>query len=133
MGNSVKLPPRKILLDCDGTIMTNNYPFIGEEIDHCIHVLKRLRDNGHEFILHTMRPNGYMVDDVIEWLKNRDIEVKYVMCNPEFETGSRKVYGNLSIDDHNLGCPLIHDTEIHSKPFVDWKKVEQLLEEKGYL
>lgn len=129
----IKQPPRKILLDVDATIMFNDYPFIGDEVPHCIPVLKRLRDNGHEFILHTMRPNGYMVDDVIQWLRVRDIEVKYIMCNPEFETGSRKIYGHLSIDDHNLGCPLIYDADIHHKPFVDWKRVEEMLIQMGYL
>lgn len=127
-----KLPPKKILLDADGTLFYNDYPLVGEENDHCARVLKRLLNQGHEFILYTMR-EGHLVDDVLSWLKARDIEVKYVMCNPEFETGSRKIFGNLTIDDHGLGIPLIRDTTIHSKPFVDWLKCEKLLEEIGYL
>lgn len=126
-----KLSPRKILLDVDATIIMNDYPFIGEEVPHCVNVLKRLREAGHEFILYTMR-EGHLVDDVLAWLSARDLEVKYIMCNPEFETGSRKIYGDI-IDDHAIGCPLIHDTTIHPKPFVDWQAMEKILEQRGFI
>lgn len=124
--------PRTISVDFDSTCVLNNYPFMGEPIDHCAHVLRRLQRCGHTLILQTMRADN-LLDDAQEWFRNHNIEIKYSNCNPEFETGSRKIYSHLSIDDHNLGIPLIHDTEIHSKPFVDWKAVEKLLEEKGYL
>lgn len=123
---------RTILLDFDSTVVTNATPFIGEEIDHCVEVLKKLQKAGHQFVLYTMR-EGHLEDEAMEWFKNRQIEIKYVNCNPEYETGSRKIYGNLTICDHCLGIPLKIDHELSHKPFVDWYKVEELLKEKGYL
>jgi hypothetical protein len=124
--------PKTIAVDFDGTCVIHAFPFIGESVDRCAYVLKRLQKAGHTLILLTMRADN-LLDDAEEWFRNHDIEIKYSNCNPEQETGSRKVYAHVYIDDHNIGIPLIHDTEIHSKPFVDWKAVEKLLEEKGYL
>lgn len=127
-----EIKPKTIAIDCDGTIVEHNYPHMGQSIDHCVNVLTRLQKAGHTLILLTMR-EGHLLDDAEEWFLNNGIDIKYTNCNPEYETGSRKVYANLYLDDHGLGMPLIHDLEIHPKPFVDWIKVEKLLEEKGYL
>lgn len=126
------MSPRTILLDFDSTVVYNRSPFIGEEIEHCVTVLKRLLSAGHQFVLYTMRADN-LEDDAMEWFRNRRIEIKYVNCNPEYETGARKIYGHLTICDHCLGIPLKVDHEISPKPFVDWYKVEELLIEKGYI
>lgn len=119
-------------IDFDSTICYNNYPYLGDPIPGAIETIKKLQDAGHTLILITMRENN-LLDDAEELLRNHGIEMKYLNCNPEFETGSRKIFCGTFIDDHNLGTPLIHDPEIHPKPFVDWRAVEKLLEEKGYL
>ena len=43
-------------------------------------------------------------------------------------TTSPKVHANLYIDDAALGCPLIFDHAISSRPFVNWVMVEEILE-----
>lgn len=127
-----EISPKTIAIDFDGCITTNSFPYIGDPVENCIHVLKKLQDAGHTLILLTMREN-HLLDDAEEYIRNNGIEMQYSNCNPTFETGSRKVYASLYVDDHGLGIPLIHDEEIHPKPFVDWMAVEKLLEEKGYL
>lgn len=123
---------RQFLIDCDGTLFFNDFPFIEKEVPHAIRVVKRMQEFGHTLILLTMR-----VDEDLELAKReltkRDINMDYFNHNPLFETGSRKVYGNWSIDDHNIGIPLIHNHTIHYKPFVDWLAVEKILEDKGFL
>jgi hypothetical protein len=114
-------------LDFDSCCVKNEWPEVGEEIENCVPVLWRLIDNGHEFVLITMR-----VDELLEaakaWFVERHIPIKYVNRNPEYETGSRKVYVNLLFDDKSLGIPLI--TGQHRKPFVDWYGVERILEDR---
>jgi len=122
----------KIAIDVDSTIVFNQYPYFGDSVPNVEKVLKRIITAGHEIIILTMR-DGRLLDDAVEWFLKNSIPVKYINCNPEFETGSRKVYANLYIDDHNLGIPLIHNYEVHPKPFVDWLAVEKILEAKGYL
>lgn len=124
-----KLPPRQIILDFDATCVLHDNPFIGEEIDGCVKVLKRLVINGHSLILSTMRVDN-LLDDAISWFKVRDIPVR---LNPDYETGSRKTYGHIILDDKCCGIPLIHDTTIHPKPFVNWAEVEKILEQRGFL
>jgi len=126
------MAPRTILLDFDSVCVQNSWPFIGDEVEHCVPVLKKLLKAGHQFVLYTMRADN-LEDDAMEWFKNREIEIKYVNCNPEYETGSRKVYGHIILDDKACGIPLKHDPEISQKPFVDWYKVEELLIQKGYI
>jgi hypothetical protein len=122
----------QILIDFDATVVSNDYPFMGDEIPGAVRILKRLRQEGHDLILFTMRADN-LLDDALEWFKNRDIELFAVNSNPMFETGSRKIYGHVVIDDHNLGIPLTHDLDFHKKPFVDWESVEDMLIAKGVL
>lgn len=126
------ITPRQIAVDADGTLFLHDFPFIVKEVPHAIRVLKRIQDAGHTLILHTMR-DGDELADAKRWLKKNDLVFEYFNENPTFETGSRKIYSHYSIDDHNLGCPLIHEPLIHHKPFVDWEKIEELLVEKGLL
>jgi len=123
---------RTFLIDFDATIAYNDYPFIGEEVPEAIRVLKRLNNAGHSLILLTMRHKSELAD-AKKWLQEKGVYFDYYNENPEFETGSRKVYGHLHIDDHNIGIKLIHDTSLHYKPFVDWLEIERILEEKELL
>lgn len=122
------IPTKQFLIDADGTIFLHDYPFIHKEVPHAVRVLKRMADAGHVLILHTCRADE-PYEEAKEWLKKNDLHFNSFNCNPMFESGSRKVYGHWHIDDHNLGCPLVHDMTIHPKPFVDWLAVEKILEE----
>lgn len=123
---------KQISVDADGTIFLHDFPFIVKEAPHAIRVLRRIQDADHTLILHTMR-DGDELADAKRWLKNNGLIFEYFNENPTFETGSRKVYSHYSIDDHNVGCPLIHDPLIHQKPFVDWLEIEKIFEEKGLI
>lgn len=128
----MSITPLQFLIDADGTLFFHDYPYIEREVPHAIRVLKRMEQVGHILILHTCR-----ADDEYEqtkaWLKDQGLNFTYFNCNPMFESGSRKIYGHWHIDDHNLGCPMIHDTTIHPKRFVDWLAIEKILEEKKLL
>lgn len=122
------ITPKQFLVDADGTMFLHDFPYIEKEVPHAVRVLKRMQDAGHILILHTCRA-GDEFEHAKAWIKDQGLNFFAFNCNPMFESGSRKVYGHWHIDDHNLGCPLIHDTTIHRRPFVDWLKVEKILEE----
>jgi len=124
--------PRQILIDADGTCWFHEYPYIGDPVPGAIEVLKELESAGHTLILHTMR-HDELLEEAEEWFLRHDIHITYSNCNPTQETGSRKVYGHISIDDHNLGIPLKYIPENHHKPYVDWDGVKKLLKERQYL
>lgn len=124
----MKIRKRVILLDFDGTCVTNSYPNI-EDIDiGSEKVLKELVDIGHKIILYTMR-----CDDKLEaakkWFSDRGIKLWAVNNNPsqyKWAT-SKKVHGDLCIDDRNLGTPMT------DSGYVDWSRVREILVGMGYL
>lgn len=133
-----------INIDFDGTCVTHDFPNIGKDIG-AQKVLKALVDKGHQLILFTMRsdrienknPNDPSIQDVtglflmeaIEWFNKNDITLYGIQTNPTQHnwTTSPKSYAQLMIDDSALGCPLMIDTELSDRPFVDWRAVEELL------
>jgi hypothetical protein len=143
----------EICVDFDGTCTTHEFPHIGKPIG-AERVLKRLVEEGHKLILFTMRsdsdfdpkfvnagPNidgskaGKYLSDAIQWFEEREIPLYGIQTNPTQHTwtSSPKAYGQIYIDDAALGCPLAHIPSLSSRPFVDWQKVEIMLEELGVL
>jgi hypothetical protein len=135
----------EICIDFDGTCVTHEYPRVGKDIGS-IPVLNKIIENGHKIILFTMRSNKNVLDDkngpvgdylndAINWFKENNIPLYGVNVNPnQFEwTSSPKAYGQLYIDDSSIGCPLVYDDEISYRPFVDWKKVEDILLNRGII
>lgn len=126
-------------IDFDGTCTTHDFPNIGKDIG-AIPVLKRLVDNGHKLILFTMRSNRPFInfngstrdtlDEAVQWFVNNEIPLYGIQTNPTQHTWteSPKSYAPLMIDDSALGCPLKYDLSISNRPFVDWDKVEEWLE-----
>lgn len=115
-----------IALDFDGTVVSHEYPHIGEDIG-AVPVLKELIAAGHKLILFTMR-SGKLLNDAIAWFERNGIELYAVNENPEQKswTSSVKVHANIYIDDCALGCPIRYEDDIR-RPFVDWKKVREIL------
>lgn len=115
----------EIAIDFDGTCVTHNYPYIGEDIG-AVPVLKELVQNGHNLILYTMR-SGKQLDDAVKWFARNDIKLYSKQYNPTQGnwTTSNKCYAQLYIDDAALGCPLIYVKD--GKPFVDWVEVRNFL------
>lgn len=74
--------------------------------------------------------SGKELADAIKWFIDNDIPLFGANENPTQKswTSSPKVHANLYIDDAALGCPLIFDHAISSRPFVNWVMVEEILE-----
>lgn len=138
-----------ICIDFDGTCVAHEYPEIGKDIG-AVPVLKELVEKGHRLILFTMRSDRkkkkkvgglevyeeqYFLTDAVKWFAENDIPLYGIQKNPtqRFWTSSPKAYGQLYIDDANLGCPLISDDSTADRPYVDWIKVRKILEEKEIL
>lgn len=136
-----------ICIDFDGTCVTHEFPHIGKDIG-AIPVLKKLIKYGHKLVLFTMRSDvqnpfstspeildagGCYLTNAVNWLEDRGVDLYGVNSNPTQSTWthSPKAYGHIYIDDAALGCPVIHDQSICSRPYVDWIKVEELLKLKG--
>lgn len=126
------ITPHSFTIDADGTLFFHDYPEIKEEVPHAVRVLKRMKAAGHVLILHTCR-HGEPFEATKKWLTDNGLDFDFFNENKNWESGSRKVYSNWDIDDHNLGAPLIHVQAVHHKPFVDWQQIEHILEAKGLL
>jgi hypothetical protein len=125
----MEIAPKQFAIDFDGTLQFHEYPYLGQPTPYSVRVVRRIKEAGHTLILLTMRDDDQL-EEAKAWLKDHELDFDYINRNEMFETGSRKVYAHYYIDDHNLGAPIIHDTMIHRKPFVDWLAIEKLLEEK---
>lgn len=126
-------------IDFDGTCVSHEYPKVGQDIG-AVPVLRWLVNEGHSLILTTMRGNIYGdLLDAINWFYDNGIQLYGVNENPHQRqfTASPKAYCHLYIDDSGLGCPLKIDTQISNKPFVDWRKIKEMLSDlfagKGYV
>lgn len=152
-----------ILIDFDGTCVPQlpAIGWAKEEIGSS-KILKKLIKRGHKLVLWTARssnpsntfnylhgkprtPNS--IDEALEWFRKHNIKLYGVNTYSESEkilgTGG-KILGDLLIDDTALGIPLktqvitFHnrvtgETEYIESTYVDWKKTEWLLKEKGIL
>jgi hypothetical protein len=123
-----------ICVDFDGTCVTHEFPKVGKDIG-AANVLKRLVQNGHLLVLFTMRSDGSNIQDALDWFDKNRIPLYGINENPTQKewTSSKKAYGNYYIDDAAIGVPLIYDKSIAERPFVDWNKVEKILEEMGLI
>jgi len=116
-----------IAVDFDGTCVTHDYPYVGQDIG-AQSVLRKLVKNGHQLILWTMRSEKEL-DDAVAWFKQNEIPLYGIQRNPTQGTwiSSPKAYAQLYIDDAALGCPLIQDTGVSNRPFADWEAIEEWL------
>lgn len=135
-----------IAVDFDGTCVTHEFPRVGKDIG-AVPVLKELVKNGHQIILHTMRCHSIskcvtsegvkLVDplqEAIDWFHKNEIPLYGVNENPTQHdwTSSQKVYADIYIDESALGIPLRYD-KYSILPYVDWARVETLLNTMGVL
>lgn len=115
-----------LCVDFDGTCVTHDYPRVGKDIG-AVPVLKRLVKEGHQLILWTMR-SGKELNDAIKWFEENGIELYGIQENPNQKswTSSPKAYAQLYIDDAALGAPLLMDSSVSNREFINWKAVEQM-------
>lgn len=136
-------------VDFDGTCVTHDFPDVGKDIG-AVRVLKRIVGSGHKIILFTMRSDrkdvkttsgqihphgGNYLTQAVKWFKENGIELYGVNENPDQHswTDSPKPYCTIFIDDAGLGCPLEFDPKFSKRPYVNWVRVEQMLEEMGVI
>lgn len=97
-----------IAVDFDGTIVSHEYPNIGEEIPFATETLRMLAKDRHRLILWSVR-EGKLLQDAVEWCKKRGVEFYAVNKDyPEEEQDknnhfSRKIKADYFIDDRNIG------------------------------
>lgn len=116
-----------ILVDFDSTVVYGHYPYVGDDNEHCVDIMKRwIKEYNVGFILNTMRSDEEL-DDAIKWFNDRNIPLYGVGKHPTQEewTTSNKAYGIFSIDDINVGTPLIYEED--ERPRVDWLKVDEIM------
>jgi len=134
MPRATKREEMIIAVDFDGTIVTHDYPIIGQLIPQAIQTLHDLIASGHKLILYTMRSDRELVD-AVDYCRANSIELWAVNKNPTQTewTSSPKIFANLYIDDAAVGCPLV--VGAHRRPYVDWVKIREMLtpmfKEKG--
>lgn len=121
-----------IALDFDGTVVTHEYPLIGDDAG-AVPVLKELVANDYRLILYTMR-HGNLLEQAKAWFRERGIPLYAVNENPSQRkwTASPKIYADLYIDDSALGIPL-RFADGCSRPVVDWERVREELVKEGFL
>lgn len=123
-----KKPAVTVCVDFDGTMVQHEYPHIGPEAEGCVETLKRwIEDYNVGIILDTMRSDEAL-EDAIDWCQKRGIKLYGIGCDPNQKrwTRSKKAYAPFSVDDRNIGCPLIYGKS--KRPYVDWKSVNELFE-----
>ena len=55
-----------IAVDFDGTIVEHRYPAIGKELPFAVASIKQLINEGHRFILWSVR-EGELLDEAVKW------------------------------------------------------------------
>lgn len=120
-------------VDFDGTVVTHEFPEIGED-NGAVPVLKKLIDNDCLLVLNTMRSKR---DGTLQaaqaWFEDNGISLYGINENPGQKkwTDSTKAYCNIYIDDAALGCPVKRDK--NGRRCVDWERVEEMLTKMGII
>ena len=115
-----------IAVDFDGTIVTHEYPNIGEELPFATETLRMLIRDHHRVILWSVR-EGKLLQDAIDWCRARGVEFYAVNRDyPEEEKEknnhySRKLKADYFIDDRGIGG------------LPDWGQIYQIISQgKSY-
>lgn len=115
-----------IAVDFDGTIVTHEYPNIGEELPFATETLRMLIRDHHRVILWSVR-EGKLLQEAIDWCRERGVEFYAVNRDyPEEEKEknnhySRKLKADYFIDDRGIGG------------LPDWGQIYQIISQgKSY-
>lgn len=98
-----------IAVDFDGILCENQFPSIGPPNYVMISFVRELIDMGYEVVLWTSRVDKPL-EDAVAWCEDRGLHFCAVNDNAPsnkakyermFPNGTRKVYADIYIDDHN--------------------------------
>lgn len=99
-----------IAVDFDGILCKNKFPEIGSPNYEVISLVRQLADKGHEMILWTSRTDDEL-KKAVDWCEDYGLHFCAVNDNApsnkqkyeaQYPNGTRKVYADVYIDDHNL-------------------------------
>lgn len=151
-----------ILCDFDGTVIPKLLEIGTTDFDTGAKiVLKKLVEAGHKIVLWTCRndepdnPYNYIngekrnpssLQEAIDWFNNNGVPLYGINSFPgEKDAGtgsSRKLLGDIIIDDTAIGTPTTSDCvnyrtpdgKIHCKRLVhvDWKELDKIFKNKGF-
>lgn len=119
-----------IVLDFDFTVTCKSSWLDGTftENEGCFATLKKWTEEYNVmYVLDTMR-GGEHIKPAVDYLVENGISILGVGRNPYQDSDgcfSTKCWGVFSIDDRNVGTPLIYPE--NGRPFVDWKKIDAML------
>jgi len=97
-----------IAIDFDGTVVTEAYPGIGDEIAGAIESIKSLQENESvECVLWTCR-GGRQLEEAVSWLEERGVFLNYINENTteqmeHWDSNPRKIAASIYIDDRTIG------------------------------
>ena len=91
-----------IAVDFDGTIVQDRYPEIGSEQPFATQTLKMLIDEGHQFVLWTVR-QGRTLDEAVEWCRKRGVE--FYAVNKDFPEEKEHLQ-QMVIEEMQAACQL---------------------------
>lgn len=100
-----------IAVDFDGVLVEDQFPEIGSPKNEMIELVKQIIAAGHEAVLWTSRTDARLAE-AVRWCMAHGL--KFSAINDQapsnkakyqhlYPNGTRKVYANLYIDDHNIG------------------------------
>lgn len=110
-----------IAVDFDGILCENKFPDIGAPEHDMILMIRQLMDQDHEVILWTSRTDQEL-ENAVEWCKNHGLYFTAINDNAPsnkekyehmYPNGTRKVYADVYIDDHNLDCQMYEHCYTH--------------------
>jgi len=109
-----------IAIDFDGTIVDHKYPEIGNLKPNAKEVINALVEDGHTIIIWTCRA-GVKEQEAANFLLKNGIRFHYINENSkevlsQFDGDCRKVFGDVYIDDRNIGTK-----------HIDWLEIYKLL------
>jgi hypothetical protein len=119
-----------IAVDFDQTISKSFYPAVGDANEHAIDIMIEWQEKYNVgWILYTMRSdkNGTLAP-AVKWLQEQGIKLYGIGYAPNQEqwTSTNKPSSIFSIDDINIGTPMIY--EDGRPPRVDWLAIKEILE-----
>lgn len=112
-----------IAVDFDGTIVTDRYPDIGEELPFATETLRMLIQEHHRLILWSVR-EGERLQAALDWCHERGVDFWAVNKDyPEEEMDknnhfSRKIKADIFIDDRGIGG------------LPDWGQIYRIIHER---
>ena len=126
-----------IAVDFDGILCENEFPAIGRPRYENIMLVRELIDAGHEVILWTSRADNEL-NEAVTWCNDYGLRFAAVNENApsnieaykdKYPNGTRKVYADVYIDDHNLEYDRIDSEMILRKGVKKWWKKVSAVEE----